>query len=464
MAKQQEAKTEKLKFTEYLGFGLSAVPGAMNTIIAAFLTMFYTDNVGLAAGAVGTMLLISKLMDGISDLVAGSIIDKTRTRWGKARPWLLWTAVPMGISIALIFFVPAQGSDIGRLIYAFLTYNLFSTVMYTIAGIAGNALMPLMTQDGKSRGTLASLVMLFGLGGTMLGMSITFPFISAMGGDLRAWRIVFCVYGIVVTLSMLAGFLMVREHVTPAESGEGKEQEKISFREGMGLFFRNKYFRFALFAILSLNLSLNLNSGSQTYFYTYAMNDAMLTTKLNLLSLVPTIFSIMFLAPISLRVLGKKKSVYVGAAGQILGYVLRGLAVPTGSFALIAVGTVLSGLFTGPISIPINVLTADAVDYGEYMSGKRIEGIGSAVVSFSQKVTAGIASGLVGWVLQATGYVANQVQSSSVIAGISTLFAWAPMAFLILIGVGYIIWYHYDEEEPGVMAELNRRRAEAAKS
>ena len=154
----------KLKFTEKLAYGLADFPEAANSILAAFLTMFYTDNIGLAAGAVGTMFFISKLFDGISDILAGILIDKTRTKWGKARPWLLWLAVPTGLALALIFFIPQDGSKTMQLVYAFVTYNLYTAVMFTITGIARSALLALMTQDMRERGSMASFGMFFGLG------------------------------------------------------------------------------------------------------------------------------------------------------------------------------------------------------------------------------------------------------------------------------------------------------------
>ena len=116
----------KLKLSERLAYAIGGLPEVANSIIAAFLTMFYTDNIGLAAGMVGTMFFISKLFDGISDLVAGTIVDHTRTKWGKARPWLLWLSVPTGLSLALIFFIPQNGSSTMQLIYAFVTYNLYT--------------------------------------------------------------------------------------------------------------------------------------------------------------------------------------------------------------------------------------------------------------------------------------------------------------------------------------------------
>ena len=153
---------KKLKFTEKLSYGIADLPEAANSIIAAFLTIFYTDNIGLAAAAVGTMFFISKLFDGISDILAGILIDKTRTKWGKARPWLLWLSVPTGLSIALIFFIPQDGSKTMQMIYAFVTYNLFTSIMFTITGIARSSLLALMTQDFRERGSMASFGMFFG--------------------------------------------------------------------------------------------------------------------------------------------------------------------------------------------------------------------------------------------------------------------------------------------------------------
>ncbi len=138
-------KGYQLTFRERLGYGLGELPGAANSILAAFLTMFYTDSVGMAAGVVGTMFFISKLLDGITDLIAGTLVDKTKTKWGKARPWLLWMAIPIGLSLALIFWIPQDGSNMEKLVYAFVTYNLFTSILYTIVGVAKAALMPLMT-------------------------------------------------------------------------------------------------------------------------------------------------------------------------------------------------------------------------------------------------------------------------------------------------------------------------------
>jgi len=452
----------KLKFTEKLSFGLGELPGTIGTILGAFLTMFYTDSIGMAAAAVGTMFFISKIFDGITDLIAGNIIDHTKTRWGKARPWLLWMAVPSGLATALIFWIPKDGSDMVKMIYAFVTYNLLTSVVFTLVGVAKAALMCLMTQNGFERGKLAMCSLIFGLGGAILGCSVTFPFVAKMGGDVTAWRIVFAIYGLITTVCLLLSFALSYEHVKAIEDIGADAQKKsgMTFWEGVRNFSKNKYFIFALFMTVVVNFAVQINSGSQTFFYTYAMKDPMLVTSLNLVSLVPVFVGILFLAEPCLKFFGKKNSVYVGACGQIVGYLLRGIAALTMNVPLLMAGTVIGGLATGPLSVPINTLSADAVDYGEYLTNKRIEGIGSSVVSFSQKVSTGLAAGCVGWILGLTGYVANADQTAAVKTGIISMFAWVPIVLLIVVMVCFRLFYHYDKEEAGVMAELNRRRQE----
>lgn len=447
---------EKLKFSEKLGFGIGEIAGCMNALIAAFLTMFYTDSIGMSAGVIGTMILISKIFDGVTDLIAGTMVDKTKTKWGKARPWLLWLAVPMGLSVALLFFVPKNGSETVQLIYAFLTYNLFSSIMYTIVGVAKCALMPRMTYDGLERGALARYSLIVGLGGSILLMSLTFPLVFKFGNDTTAWRIVFAIYGVVTTIALFLSFFLTKEKV-----GEDVLIEtgiKISFRDGLRLFFSNKYFIIAGVATILVNFQTTINSSGQVYFYTYNMGDPMLTTSLSMVNLIPTIISIVFLSGPSLKLLGKKKSIYAGSILMIVGYAIRAMAAGSGSVPVLMAGTVIGAIATGPLSVPINVLSADAVDYGDYKTGKRIEGIGSSVVTFAQKISSGLAAGAVGWILALTGYAANQIQTPKAEFGITFIFAYAPIIFLVLLICCIKFFYDYDKIEVEVVSHLKQSK------
>lgn len=450
----------KLKFTEKLAYGVADFPEAANSILAAFLTMFYTDNIGMAAGAVGTMFFISKLFDGISDILAGTLIDKTKTKWGKARPWLLWLAVPTGLALALIFWIPQDGSPTAQMIYAFVTYNLFTAVMFTITGIARSSLLALMTQDMEERGSMASFGMFFGLGGTILGCSVTFPLVFKLGGDTMAWRILFIIYGVIVTVGLFAGFFMSKEYVVSVESATKSTDSKVSFGEAVKLFFTNKYLIIALFMTILVNFVTQVNSSSQTYFYTYTMGDAMLTTSLNLVSVVPILGGIVLLVGPCLAKFGKRKCMYIGIIGQLIGSIIRGIAGMAQSVPLLIVGTIVSGAVTGLLAVPVSTLFADGIDYGEYKTNRRIEGMGSAITSFSQKISSGFAMASVGWVLQLTGYIEGQVQSALTNMGIISLYAWAPAVTLAIIFFILKVFYQYDKEAPTVLAELERRKKE----
>lgn len=450
-------KEERLTYHEKFAFAFGEMPNAMASILAAFLTMFYTDSIGLAAGAVGTMFFISKIFDGVTDILAGRIIDRTHTRWGKARPWLLWLSVPTGLALALIFFIPSEGSQTQQLIYAFCTYNLYTSILFTIVGCAKNALMPLMTQNAEDRISLSKYNTLFGLGAVMIGSAITFPFVSKMGGDTRAWRIVFIVYGIVVVFSLLYAFAGSREHVQSVEAAKG-EVEHLSFWESLKNFFTNKYFIFAMAINVLVNFAVQINSASQTYFYVYSMEDASLTTSMNLVALIPMILSVLVLPNLCIRKLGKKGSIYLGAALQIFACILMGIASGFHNTILLAIGLVIKNLAVGPLSIPVGILAADAVDYGEYKTNHRIEGMGMAVISFSQKVSSGLASGCVGWILAITGYVANQTQTASAVFGINALFCYMPAIAMVIVLILFRLFYHYDEEEETVLAALAARK------
>lgn len=447
----------KLKFTEKLSYGLSDFPEAINSILAAFLTMFYTDNIGMSAAAVGTMFFVSKLFDGITDLLAGVLIDKTRTRWGKARPWLLWLSVPTGLSVALIFFVPQNASPMMQMLYAFLSYNLFTSIMFTITGIARSSLLALMTQDMKERGSMASFGMFFGLGSTILGCSFTFPLVFRFGGDTTAWRTVFMIYGVIVTIGLLYGFFFSKEHVVSVAEAT-QQKVKLSVKEEIKMFFTNKYLILALVMTVLVNFATQVNQSSQTYFYTYAMGDANLTTSLNLVSILPILFGIVFLVGPCLGKFGKKRTMYIGIWGQVLGYCIRAVAGMIQSVPLIIVGTVVAGLVTGCLAVPVSTLFADGIDYGEYIFNKRIEGMGSAITSFSQKISSGLSMASVGWILGLTGYVANELQNAATNMGIITLFAWAPA--VVLLAVFFILHfiYKYDQISNQVVDTLEKRR------
>ena len=347
-----------------------------------------------------------------------------------------------------------------QLVYAFVTYNLYNTILFTMVGCAKNALMALMTQRAEDRMSLSKYNTLLGLGCVMVATSVTFPFINRMGGDVRAWRIVFIIYGMITALGLLYAFANSKEYVTSVAVETENTIQKISFKESLKLFIHNKYFVFTLFIFLGVQFSTQINSVTQTYFYVYSMNNQGLVSVMNLVSLVPMVIGVIVLPGIMLRMFGKKKMVYIGASVHLVTSLLIGVASSINSVPLMVISTAVKNFSVGAISVPVGILAADAVDYGEYLTNKRIEGMGNAVITFGQKVATGLAAGILGWVLQLTGYVANQTQNSATIIGINMLFCYVPAIIFGIIIICFKFIYHYDEEEADVLAELARRKKE----
>lgn len=184
----------------------------------------------------------------------------------------------------------------------------------------------------------------------------------------------------------------------------------------------------------------------------------MLTTSLNLVSVVPILAGIVFIVGPCLAKFGKRNCMYIGIFGQIIGSVIRGVAGMMQNVPLLVVGTIISGMVTGLLAVPVSTLFADGIDYGEYKTNKRIEGMGSAITSFSQKISSGLAMASVGWILAFTGYVQNEVQTAKTNMGIITLYSWLPAIILLAIFFILKFFYHYDEEAETVVAELDRRK------
>ena len=257
-------------------------------------------------------------------------------------------------------------------------------------------------------------------------------------------------------LGLLYGFFS-REYVTSVASVT-HVKEKMSFGEEVKLFFTNRYPIIALVMTVLVNFTTQVTSAAQTYFYTYTMGDAMLTTSLNLVSIVPILLGIVVLVGPCLAKFGKRKCMYIGIAGQLLGNLIQGFAGVSHSVPLLVVGTVISGIVTGLLAVPVSTLFADGIDYGEWKSNKRIEGMGSAITSFSQKISSGLALASVGWVLGITGYVANEAISAQTNSGIITLYSWLPAVVLAVIFCILKFFYHFDAIADQVYADLAQRK------
>lgn len=443
-------KNQKVSFVEKLAFGIGdAGCNFVWTTVGSFLTLYYTDSVGLSAAVVGTMMLLTRILDGISDLAMGSIIDRTNTRWGKARPWVLWTALPMGIGMVLLFSVPSSLSQSGRTAYATVTYMLMAVVIYTACNLSYNTLLSLITSDSDDRVSMSSIRFFCTMGTVLIISYNTNSLVEAFG-----WLGMSVIYGILATLLLLVTFLGTKERNQPVVK---KGEEKLSVTQSFKVLFKNKYFIFVTLLFVINYLALNVSNGIGIYYARDVLGNAGIFGTLTLCFILPKMVGNVALPKLTQK-FGKWKLLIVGYILEIIGVALI-LAFST-NVPVILAGLVLKGIGGIPHTAGLFALVADVVDYGEWTTGQRIDGLTYSATSFGMKVGTGLGSAIVGWGLAFGKYDANLAQQATeTIFAMKFLYAGVP---LILFAIGLVIMYftNLDKYAPKMKAELAVRRSE----
>ena len=410
-------------------YGCGAGGGnVMSTLLATFLTAYYTDTAGIAAAAVGTMFVICRLLDGVTDLMMGGIVDKTHTKIGKARPWLILAAPLMCIGIILILHVPEGWSSAMKLVYAYVTYIFLNCVVYTIFGVAHSALLACMTRDFKDRNTTSTVSSIIN---NLVGLVI--------GTAMTAMQIKFGWFVTSIILGVIAGVMILIPGLTCTEMTETEPQQKkeeIPLKEQLPVALKNKYFWMALL-IGALTLLVNANAiAAQIYYCNVVLGDPMFMTKLMSLGQLPGLL-ILFVMPYFSNKFSKRAFMTGGGLFMVLGFVLIGLA--GGNTTLLLVGTVLRSIGIGPMFAGVYAFVADAADYGEWKFGVRSEGLMAASQSIGSKIGIGFGSALTAWILAAVGYVGTPgaVQSDAVVSAIRFDYGWlgAILSVALIIAV-----------------------------
>ena len=306
-----EGENRSLHMKERIGYGVGDFANnMMYTPVNSFFTYFLTNVAGLGAGVVGTILLVSRLLDGVSDLIVGSLMEKIHSKHGKARPWLLWWCIPFAVSLVLMFTAPDFGTT-GKIIYAFLTYNLAVTVVYTAINLPFGSLAALMTKNQTERGYLNISKMVFAFGGGMVVNAATLPLVKYFGNDSSAWQKTFLIYGVVAIIFFLIVFFTTKEAVTEEAKKAGSE-EKVNIPQALKSLIKNKYWMILL-AIFFLNSVVNAFIGVNVYYAQYIMNDDSLVGNLSIFQNIAS-FAAFAVCTGIIRKIGKQKIAISGVA------------------------------------------------------------------------------------------------------------------------------------------------------
>ena len=385
----------------------------MYTMTTTLLIYFYTNVVGISAGAVGMIMLLSRIFDGFSDVLMGTIIDRTHSKYGKARIWILRLAVPYALAAVLLFTMPPLG-NMGKIIYAFVTYNIMNTVVYTAISQPFHALGSLMSRDRRERDVICNIV-----------ANIT-------GNQQMAWILVTAGYAIISVGVLVNTYMVCTERVSAAK----QEKEDIPFVEAFKATVTNRYFLIALGLMIFYTAYQIIIGTDLTYYCQYVLGNVDLVMPLSAAEKLATVAGIALLPKVLPRY-GKRNLIcagcILGVAGQLL-FLMNITSVSLGVVTCIMRGIGIAPFYGVQYSLP-----SDAIEYGQWKTGKRVEGLMFSSMSMGQKAGSGLTSAIMGGILSAAYFDGTKAtaaeQSAEAIRVIKGFYLYVPVAIWVVMFV-----------------------------
>ena len=448
----QKNFVEKISTFEKIAYGGGDLASNFVLVLTGtFVTFFYTDALGLNAAIVGAIMMFSRLADGFTDIIMGYIMDKTHSKHGKARAWLLWLSIPIGIATILVFLVPNIGVT-GKYIYIAITYNLVTTFLYTMINIPYGALTSLMSRDQDQRMIINIFRMFMAQAGSLIINACTLPLVNAMGGSTkqRSWIIVSILYGVVAAALFLLCFAKTKERVRV----QAEKNNELGFLTSFKLIVKNNYWLLLVGIWVSMVLGMSMSGSVGTYYAKYILGNENIAGFLGALGIVPVLIIMPLTAPLN-RKFGKRNVALYGSFVSIAGQLL--MLLKPASAAWLMFCAVIKGIGSATLSGTMFAMIADTIEYGHWKTGTRVEGMLYSSTTFGAKVGAGVGGAVALAVIGAAGYDGlAAVQAPAALEAIKVLYLIVPIPFVIIIPILYAC-YKLDKIYPKVMEELNQR-------
>ena len=434
-----EAASERkyLKWYNKVGYGSGDVAGnVVYVLLSAFVMIYLTDTAGLNAGIVGTLMMISRLFDGFSDVIFGALLDRTNTRMGKARPWMLWGFVGCAGMIVAIFAIPTELGETAKYAWFFIAYTLLNAVFYTANNIAYSALTALITRNGSERVQMGSIRFMFAFGTNLLIQSITVGGVAMFGGGAAGWRtmaIIYALFGLAInTLSVFSVKELSPEELA-GDDDTAQKEDTLTVLESAKMLLSNKYYLLILVVFLLTQVfTAMLNMG--IYFMKYILGDENLLGTFAWAINIPLIVGLL-VTPIIVKKFGEMYRVNLG------GYVIATLgrlgvlvAAYFHDIPLMLILSAVASLGMSPLQGTLNAMIAEASEHTWLRTGKRIDGLMFSCTSLGVKVGSGIGTAAAGWLLAASGYDGGvSMQPDSAIQMLYVMYVWFPLVANALI-------------------------------
>ena len=455
--KRDMAPDAKLTGLDYLGYFFGAGTNILNLIVSAFLLIYYSNVLYLGLTEVGTVMAVSKVFDGVSDLIMGRIIDKTKSKYGKARPWYARMIIPTTVCVLLLFWMPAGFKGMMQYVYVFVTYNLVSTVCYTANAVAHASMIGFMTMNTKSRGMVGVMSM---ASNTVFTILVTNFFMKICrffgGGDAYTQKGFTCTlicYIVLYAVSAILAFLLTRERINNVMPAQDTEED-VPIKVALLSLVQNKYWILCNVMCLGFYFLMSFASSATVYFAQYIMKDLDLQGTLSSTLYIVLLFGLVAALPVMMKI-GKGNTMRIGLIISAIGYFIPQLTLQksavVGAMAIVGIGF-------GFIAAPAGSFLQDTLTFGQWRSGVSAIGMGNAVFSFVNKLSSALGIVVLGWVLDLGKFDAKlSVQPASALSAIKLLYIWLP-ALICVICVFLSAFYDLDKKLPFLEKEITAGR------
>jgi GPH family glycoside/pentoside/hexuronide:cation symporter len=446
---------EKLSIREKIGYGLGdAAANLVFQTMLVFQLSFYTDTFGITAAAAGTLLLVARFWDAIFDPLMGVVADRTKTRWGKFRPWVLWTAVPFGAMGFIAFLTPDFGPS-GKLIYAYVTYITLMMV-YSANNLPYSAMSGVLTGDIGERTSLSSYRFVCAMTAAFIVQGLALPMVKyfGQGNDVKGYQATMGIFGALCVVLFLITFLTTRERIQPDPA------QKSSIGQDFADLARNGPWIVLFGLTILVFITLSMRGGVMVYYWRYFMNREDLFSLFNVCGLGSTIVGILLSKSLAMRY-GKKNVFIVGLAFTTL-FMALFVVLPRGAVTAAFIVEMLRQFAYGPTIPLLWAMMADVADYGEWRTGRRATAVVFSGIVFGLKAGLGFGGAIGGWLLSLYGYVPNVSQPEGVLAGIRMTASVFP-SIPFFLGVVCLFFYQIDKQlNIRITDELAERRKKFA--
>lgn len=458
----------KLALKEKISYGFGDLASVLYwQTFMLYFTYFYTDVFLIPAGVAATMFLMSRIWDGINDPLMGIIADRTKTKWGHFRPYMLWLCVPFAVIGVLTFTVP-NFDESGKIIWAYVTFNLMMMV-YTAINIPYTALLGVITPNSNERTTVSSVKFLFAFGAGIIVSATLLPMVKAFGGgnEAQGWQMTFIVYGIAAILFWLIAFKGTKERVQPPKS------QQSSIKKDLQELVTNGPWLILLVTTITFILFVAVRGSVTTHYFKYVMGAREVTLPLlgtetysfetlvsayNTIGQISSFIGVLFVSWFA-KLVGKKRAFIIMFIVAIFSTGIIYFLSPE-QIALIFFFQITGSITGGPLSVLIWAMYADTADYGEWKRGRRATGLIFSASTMSQKFGWAFGAFVALSLMSQVGFEPNQAQTQESLNGLIALFSIIPAGFGLL---AIIIAYFYPLSDKRV-AEIGKELAERRKA